>query len=315
MPVDTRAPVQPPAPASVQQLASNRFAPMRADERKRLQQLRDQQHSADQQRRVQRRHAGAIGLGLLILILTGVLMPHETAPPEPVAIPAAAPVRFPPNTQQQLSFLTETVKTTPLPAIDATATAAGTTSPAMAADARPAPAAVLPPAPTVASTPASVTAEPSLPLAAPATPIPVTPMPVTPMPVTTAPLSAPAAALTPPAATADADLIARINAWAGSWAAQDADAYLAFYADDFVPAAGLSRRQWAAQRRQRLRAPAWIAVQVEQFSIAAPGPTRRLVTFRQDYRSPRVKERATKELTLELRDGHWLITRERIVNP
>lgn len=124
---------------------------------------------------------------------------------------------------------------------------------------------------------------------------------------------APAPLSTATTASADTAISGQVERWAAAWAARDVEAYLGFYADDFVPDGGLSRARWAAQRRQRLRAPAWITVKLDSISISAPAPQQRRVTFVQDYRSPRVKDRTRKALTLELRAGRWQITREQVL--
>jgi len=42
-----------------------------------------------------------------------------------------------------------------------------------------------------------------------------------------------------------------VKAWARSWAAQDVDAYVSYYAVNFRPSSGLSNQQWREQRLSR----------------------------------------------------------------
>ena len=50
--------------------------------------------------------------------------------------------------------------------------------------------------------------------------------------------------VTPPPPASDADVQARIRAWAQAWSAKDYTAYTAFYAPSFTPDRGLSMKEW-----------------------------------------------------------------------
>lgn len=123
------------------------------------------------------------------------------------------------------------------------------------------------------------------------------------------------AAEKPAAASANAEVLETLNAWAKAWSARDVDGYLAFYARDFKTPGGEARADWEKSRRQRIGAPKSISVTVEapKVSLAANGQAQ--VTFRQGYRSDVIKAAtATKTLVFARIDGRWLIQQERVGN-
>ena len=69
-----------------------------------------------------------------------------------------------------------------------------------------------------------------------------------------APARTQAAAVDPRAALAERDqrVESLVGEWAAAWARQDVDAYLAHYSAAFKPEKGLTRKDWAAQRRTYL---------------------------------------------------------------
>jgi tetratricopeptide (TPR) repeat protein len=120
------------------------------------------------------------------------------------------------------------------------------------------------------------------------------------------------APLEKPAAAADnqAEVLKAVNAWAQAWSKKDADAYLAFYAKDFKTPAGEARPQWEKTRRERIAAPKSIAVGVEQAKVTMQGNDQATVTFRQSYRSDKLKSSSRKTLRMTRADGRWLIREE-----
>lgn len=115
-------------------------------------------------------------------------------------------------------------------------------------------------------------------------------------------------ASTPTSAGKD-EAVKAIQAWASAWAAQDVDAYLSHYAPDFAPS-NMSRSAWAAQRRERIKAPKNISVTAQDIQVTASTNTRATVRFRQIYESDRLKSNSAKTMELGLIDGKWLILRE-----
>lgn len=150
-----------------------------------------------------------------------------------------------------------------------------------------------------------------IPATAPST-VPAEPKPVTSAPVATpGPVAAAPAAATPavPEQTL-AGAEATVAAWARAWAAQDADAHLAFYAGDFVTPAGLSRAEWEAQRRERIMLPERISVTLSDIKSREVNPGRVNVSFKQTYQSDRLKVTSNKVIELVWRIGKWLIVEE-----
>jgi tetratricopeptide (TPR) repeat protein len=110
-----------------------------------------------------------------------------------------------------------------------------------------------------------------------------------------------------------ADILNAVNAWAQAWSKKDVDAYLAFYAKDFKTPGGEGRADWEKSRRERIAAPRSIAVGVEQPKVTMQGNDEASVTFRQSYRSDKLKSSNRKTLVMTRADGRWQIREERAV--
>ncbi len=104
-----------------------------------------------------------------------------------------------------------------------------------------------------------------------------------------------------------------LEGWRRAWSAQDVDAYLRHYADDFRPVSGLSHEQWVAQRRVRLTRPRFIEVTLSDLRIEPVSDDRVITTFRQRYRSNLIDDTVRKRLVWHRRDGRWVIVQERVV--
>jgi tetratricopeptide (TPR) repeat protein len=116
-------------------------------------------------------------------------------------------------------------------------------------------------------------------------------------------------------ASASAEAIDTVRAWAKAWSARDVDAYLAFYGKDFKTPGGEPRAAWEQTRRQRISAPKTIAVTVESPKVSVGADGQASVTFRQSYRSDVLKaSTTTKTLVLARSDGRWQIQQERVGN-
>lgn len=103
-----------------------------------------------------------------------------------------------------------------------------------------------------------------------------------------------------------------VLAWAAAWSDQRIDAYLACYARNFRPPAGVSRSAWESQRRQRISRPRSIHVSVEELSIITVASRVAVATFVQSYRSDSYRDRVSKLLDLVRQDGEWKILEERV---
>ena len=125
--------------------------------------------------------------------------------------------------------------------------------------------------------------------------------------------SAPKEPAKPPVAAVSpsGDVLEAVNAWAQAWSKKDADAYLAFYAKDFKTPGGESREQWEKTRRERIGAPKSISVGVDQPKVTMQGSDQASVSFRQSYRSDKLKSASRKTLVMTRADGRWLIREEK----
>lgn len=149
-------------------------------------------------------------------------------------------------------------------------------------------------------------AAPKAQVAAPAAAAPAAVTPAAPAPAA-ASAPAPAAAIDPDTRAA---LERALGAWAEAWAKQDANAYLAAYADNFVPEGGLSRSAWEAQRRERISSPKRIRIATKDLQFKATGEKQAQVSFRQEYESDTFADVTAKVVDMTLTAGGWKIVRE-----
>ena len=113
-----------------------------------------------------------------------------------------------------------------------------------------------------------------------------------------------------PAADESAAVLKAVNDWAEAWSRKNVDAYLAFYASEFDPPGKASRSDWEKERRQRIEAPKSVAVSVESPKVTMRGANEAAVSFRQNYRSDKLKSTNRKTLDMVKTEGGWQIRRE-----
>lgn len=102
-----------------------------------------------------------------------------------------------------------------------------------------------------------------------------------------------------------------VHDWASAWAAQDVDAYLGFYSDDFQPGGGQSRADWVTERRERVAAPRYINVNIEDVQVTINETTGEArARFRQTYQSNTFNSSIMKTLHLTQIGDEWRIRRE-----
>jgi outer membrane protein TolC/ketosteroid isomerase-like protein len=116
------------------------------------------------------------------------------------------------------------------------------------------------------------------------------------------------------ASNEDAAIRAAATAWAQAWAAQDVERYLTFYAPEFKPPDGQSRRAWEKLRRARISGPRSIQLSIRDIEVRQRDNDRAAATFRQDYRSDGYEDSVRKTLELVRDGGRWLIAEERVVS-
>jgi len=120
----------------------------------------------------------------------------------------------------------------------------------------------------------------------------------------------PAAAPEKPAAN-PADVLKAVNAWAQAWSKKDVDGYLGAYAKDFKTPGGEARADWEKARRARIEAPKSIAVAIESPKVTMQANNQASVTFRQNYRSDKLKSSSRKTLVMVNGEGGWKIQEEK----
>ncbi len=102
-----------------------------------------------------------------------------------------------------------------------------------------------------------------------------------------------------------------LRRWALAWSDQDVDAYLTFYADQFIPPGGRTRAAWEAQRHSRLTNPKEIMVSLNDFKLLPQENGRQRVEVIQSYKSDVLADRTQKIFDLQLTGNSWKILRER----
>lgn len=119
-------------------------------------------------------------------------------------------------------------------------------------------------------------------------------------------MPAPAAVVEGP----DAELSARVRAWAAAWSAKNYSDYIGFYAPTFTPDGGLNREDWAQLRRSRISSRDAISVDLQDVRVKMDGNDRAFVEFRQIYSSNQYRDSTQKTLEMIKAGGKWLINRE-----
>lgn len=107
------------------------------------------------------------------------------------------------------------------------------------------------------------------------------------------------------------DLTRLVQAWASAWSRKDVKSYLAFYASNFQTPNGMPRKDWEAERKQRIDKPGKLQVTVDDIKVSISGDTA-TVRFRQQYTSATLKSSTSKTLTFVKSDNKWLIQQERV---
>lgn len=114
--------------------------------------------------------------------------------------------------------------------------------------------------------------------------------------------------------TAEAVYLPLLNKWRSAWSAQDVDAYLGCYSQEFTPENGLSRAEWVKQREVRLKRPKSISVTISDIKVVSEKGSRAEILFRQGYRSNTYADQVMKVLTLGLERGELVIVGERTIS-
>ena len=151
------------------------------------------------------------------------------------------------------------------------------------------------------------------------TPVPATPVPA-PAPATPVPVPAPAPMPAPePVSSPDnadySELRRALQSWRAAWSKPDADAYLGFYAPNFVPSIGGDRETWKERRKTALARATDISLEIADLTVSLSDATNATMVFRQTYRSANYRDIVTKTLQWVKSGDRWLIVRESSAAP
>jgi tetratricopeptide (TPR) repeat protein len=102
-----------------------------------------------------------------------------------------------------------------------------------------------------------------------------------------------------------------LQAWAHAWSRKDAKAYLAYYAADFLPPRGMSRKAWEIERMRPMQKPGKLLVEIEDIKVSF-ADDKATARFKQHYASPYLKSSVGKTMVLVRVRGRWLIQQERV---
>ena len=116
---------------------------------------------------------------------------------------------------------------------------------------------------------------------------------------------------TAPAADPTAEVLKAVNAWAQAWSKKDVKGYLGHYAKDFKTPGGESRADWEKTRHSRIGGAKSISVGIDSPKVTIRGPQEASVSFRQTYRSDKLKSTSRKTLEMVKTEGRWLIKEEK----
>ncbi len=106
-------------------------------------------------------------------------------------------------------------------------------------------------------------------------------------------------------------VLALVEIWRTAWQRQDVASYLECYSRLFQPGDGSTREAWVETRTQRLEAPEFIEVELDDIQLDLIHESEVVVRFAQTFRSDRYSDSVTKELTLAQEVAGWRILRER----
>lgn len=115
------------------------------------------------------------------------------------------------------------------------------------------------------------------------------------------------------AETARGELLDTVASWAAAWSAQDTEAYLAKYSEEFVPPQKVSRTLWEKTRRLRLTTPSFIKISLSDLNIVYFSSGFASVTFMQTYQSDRLNDTVAKNLIFSNAGGQWKIVQEQLI--
>ena len=128
------------------------------------------------------------------------------------------------------------------------------------------------------------------------------------------PIPAPIQTPTPSSNTdaACAQLPRVVDTWRSAWNRKDVPGYLAAYSKQFTLPKGMDRDQWEAMRKGRIGKQGDITISIAKLTTLRCDAKTAEVSFSQEYASPDFKDTVSKNLSFEMIQGTWKITREAV---
>ncbi|MEQ9566214.1 MAG: hypothetical protein RLN85_10450, partial [Pseudomonadales bacterium] len=102
-----------------------------------------------------------------------------------------------------------------------------------------------------------------------------------------------------------------VSLWAQTWSFQMVDDYLDLYSSDFVSQGGAPYDPWSELRRERIEAPEWIHVSVDELEVFVNEDSA-VAEFVQVYTSSDFGADSRKTLVFQPEGNSWKIIRETV---
>lgn len=132
-------------------------------------------------------------------------------------------------------------------------------------------------------------------------------------PIAPAPVPTPAPTPAVPSSKALCDAVApSVEKWIAAWNGKDINGYFSAYADNFIPAQGLSRSQWESLRKKRVGKQGGISTVLKNITPAKCDGKTTEVSFTQEYGSDDYRDTVEKTLSMEYVGGAWKILKETV---
>ncbi len=172
-------------------------------------------------------------------------------------------------------------------------------------------AALAPTAPSVMLAAASPRPAPAVPGAGSPAPVSI-PAPAAPPPLSPAPALAPTATDSAAVTISSEEQLRQVlKNWLNAWSGKNLNAYMAFYASDFMSDTRQDFKAWRDHKQNLFRTYATIAVKASEVKIKITNDRNAEIAFKQNYRSDWHQDVGYKTIQLRLeRDGRWLIVSE-----
>jgi adhesin transport system outer membrane protein len=142
--------------------------------------------------------------------------------------------------------------------------------------------------------------------------------PAAPQPAKPTPVAAPVVVATPvvakpdPTAAQCAQIPTMVQGWLASWNGKQTANYLGYYAENFTPALGMTRKAWESLRKKRITKQGDIVTRVDKVSPQKCDAKTAEVSFTQEYGSIDYKDSVEKTLSLAWVGDGWKILRETV---